>query len=44
MISNLGKHIFSLEKLVIGLPKDNESANEENKQFDPDGKGGEPPL
>ena len=25
-------------------PKDKESANEENKQFDPGGKGGEPPL
>ena len=33
-----------LEEFVIGLPKDMESANEENKQFDPGGKKGEPPL
>ena len=25
-------------------PEDNELANEENKQFDPDGKGGRAPL
>ena len=42
--SNLEKHIFSLQELVIGLPKENESANKENKQFDPSGKGEEPPL
>ena len=37
-------NIFPLEELVIGLPKDKESANQENKQFEPGGKGGEPPL
>ena len=25
-------------------PKDKESVNKENKQFDPGGKGGDPPL
>ena len=38
------ENIFSLEELVIGLLKGKESANEENKQFDPGEKGGEPPL
>ena len=42
-----GKH-FSLEELVCKKmsrkPKDKESVNEENKQFDPGGKEGEPPL
>ena len=42
--SNLGKNSFPLEELVIGLPKDNESANVKNKQFDLGGKKGEPPF
>ena len=42
--SNLGENMFSLAELVIGLPKDKESADEENEQFDPGGKGEEPPL
>ena len=39
---------FSSSKIVCKKmshkPKDKESPNEGNKQFDPDGKGGEPPL
>ena len=42
--SNLGKTIFPLEELVIDSPKDKESANKQNTQFDPGGKGGEPLL
>ena len=42
--SNLRGNIFSLEELVTGLPKDKESANEENKQFDLGGKGEEPQV
>ena len=41
---DLGKNVFSLEALVVGLPKDKESANEGNKQVDPGGKGGKQPL
>ena len=45
--SNLGGNSFFLEELICKKksrkPKDNESANEE-KQFDPGGKEGEPPL
>ena len=44
MSSNLRGNIFSLKELVIDLPKDKKTVNEENKQFDPGGKGREPPL
>ena len=42
--SILGGDIFPPEELIIGLPKDKESANEENEQFDPGGKGKKPPF
>ena len=42
--SKLGRNLFPLEELVTDLPKNKESANEENKQFDPGGKGGKPSL
>ena len=42
--SNLGENLFPLEELAMGLTKDKESANEENDQLAPGGKGGEPSL
>ena len=42
--SKLGENIFPPEELAIGLPKNKESANVKNKQFDPSAKKGEPPL
>ena len=43
MGSNLRGNIFSVKELITSLPKDKKTVTEENKQFDPGGKGGEPP-